>query len=65
MRKYVRGMLKEKARKEGVKASAYVHDEFDDIQTKRYGNIARKKNIAKGTEPRSKWRSRIEAVLED
>lgn len=65
MRKYVRGMLKEKARKEGVKPSAYVNKEFDRMQTKKYGITNRLKNRAKGTKTRSKWRSRIEAVLED
>lgn len=57
-------MLRNKARKEGVKASAYVHNNFEEMQIKKYGEINRLKNKAKGTHPRKNWKSRIEAVLD-
>ena len=65
MRKYIREMLRNRAEKEGVKASTYVHDEFERMQVKKYGETKRMKNRAKGTHTRSKWKSRIEAVLDE
>lgn len=64
MRKYIRLMLKNKAEKEGFKSSTYVHNNFEEMQIKKYGATNRLKNKAKGTHPRKKWKSRIEAVLD-
>lgn len=63
MRKYIRLMLKNKAEKEGIKSSRYVHDTFEKMQIKKYGATKRSINKAKGTAPRRKWKNRIEAEL--
>ncbi len=63
MRKYIRLILKNKAEKQGIKASKYVHYKFDEIQVKKYGATKRNINKAKGSKPRRKWKNRIEMVL--
>ena len=59
MRKYIRSMLRNTAEKEKIKASKYVHDNFEEMQIKKYGATRRKINEAKGAKPRRKWKNRI------
>ena len=63
MRKYIRSILSSRAKKEDVKASKYVHNNFEELQIKKYGERRRKINEAKGAKPRRKWKNRIAIEL--
>lgn len=63
MRKHIRNILRNQAEKMGVKPSRYVRSEFNDLQVKKYGYFARKKNQAKGTHKRSAWRNRVSLYI--
>ena len=63
MRKYIRAMLHEEAKRIGAKPSKYVNREFDRIQIKKYGIEKREINKAIGTAPKSRWKQRIEIGL--
>lgn len=59
MRKYIRNIIRHKAKKEKVKPSKYVKYIFNEIQIRKYGSECRSKNQAKGTHPKHLWNYRI------
>ena len=63
MRKYVRKMLKYDAEKNGVKASMYINNEFEEMQNKKYGETRTMINKVIGTHPRHLWKHRIGFVV--
>lgn len=63
MRKYIRAMLRGKAEKIGAKPSKWVNREFDRRQVKKYGVEKREINKEIGTQPKSRWKSRIKVGL--
>ena len=63
MRKYTRKILKYDAEKQGVKASTYVREEFEIMQSKKYGETATMIHKAIGTHPRRIWKHRIAFVI--
>ena len=63
-RKILRNKFRREAEQLGVKSSRYVGRMFDRYQIKKYGETVRTINQAKGTQPRRKWRLRIESALE-
>lgn len=56
MRKYLRYGLRILAERRGAKPSAYVRNEWDKFQRRRYGIEGRAANVAIGTKPKRKWR---------
>lgn len=58
MRKYIRKLLRAEGERKGAKPSEYVKTEFDRIQRKKYGRIARLANQAHGTHKRITWHIR-------
>lgn len=64
MRKYIRRMLRAKGERMGVKPSRYVAREFDRRQIKKYGELGRLINQAKGTHKRNTWKTRIALALD-
>lgn len=56
MRKYIRFMYRVYAEKNGIKPSAFVAEQWDRLQIKRYGISARSRNVLHGTKPAYKWR---------
>lgn len=63
MRKYIRGMIRGEAEKIGAKPSKWVNREFDRRQVKKYGVERREINKEIGTQPKSRWKSRIKIGL--
>ena len=63
MRKYTRKIMKYDAEKKGVKASMFVHDEFEELQNKKYGETRTMINKVIGTHPRKLWKHRIGFVV--
>lgn len=63
MRKYMRYRLRIAAEKAHVKPSRHVSYGWDEIQQKKVGWTVRQINKAKGTNPKRKWKNRIEAAL--
>lgn len=61
MRKYIRNIIRCRAKKEKVKPSIHVKTMFDYLQRKKYGSECRMRNQAKGTHPKRFWSSRIAA----
>ena len=59
MRKYIRNIIRCRAKQEKIKPSVHVKTMFDYIQRKKYGADARKKNQAKGTHKPKLWPSRV------
>lgn len=59
MRKYIRNIIKCRAKQEKIKPSAHLKAMFDHIQRKKHGSNCRKANQAKGTHPKHLWSSRI------
>ena len=59
MRKIVRSMIREDAKREKAKPSRWLKIAFDTHQIKKYGVANRKKNQAKGTHKKYLWPSRI------
>lgn len=55
MRKYIRNMIRYRAKQEKIKPSIHVKTMFDYIQRKKYGAENRKKNQARGTHKKSLW----------
>lgn len=60
MRKHIRKMLKYDAEQKDVKASKWVHRQFENIQIKKQGKKSRDIHKAVGTHKRRVWKSRIE-----
>ena len=56
MRKYIRYGLRVYAEKNGIKPSAFVAEQWERLQIKRYGIAARSRNVLHGTKPAYKWR---------
>lgn len=56
MRKYIRYGLRVYAEKKGIKPSAFVAEQWERLQIKRYGKAARICNVLHGTNPAYKWR---------
>lgn len=56
MRKYIRYGLRVYAEKKGIKPSAFVSEQWERLQIKRYGIAARSRNVLHGTKPAYKWR---------
>ena len=63
MRKYIRAMIRGEAEKIGAKPSKWVNREFDRRQVKKYGVEKREINKEIGTQPKSRWKSRIKIGL--
>ena len=63
MRKHIRSILRHSAEKHGIKPSKHVSAAWDDFQIRKVGYTRRRVNQAKGTAPKNKWRSRIQAVV--
>lgn len=63
MRKYIRNMLRVRAKRLGVKPSKHVAEEYDRYAVARYGETRRRINQAKGTHKRNTWRLRIASVV--
>lgn len=59
MRKYIREIMRNNARKQNIKPSKWVRSEFDRKQVKKYGQERRSINKAKGTHKRRTWKQRI------
>lgn len=56
MRKYIRAMYRIYAEKNGIKPSAFVAEQWERLQIKRYGMATRRRNVRHGTKPSYKWR---------
>ena len=63
MRKYIRNMLRVRAKRLGVKPSKHVAEEYDRYAVARYGETRRRINQAKGTHKRKTWGLRIASVV--
>ncbi len=63
MRKYIRKILRAEAKRKGFRPSKWVHLEWQRLQVKKCGAKRREINQAKGTQPKSKWRNRINSQL--
>lgn len=63
MRKYIRNMLRVRAKRLGVKPSKHVSEEYDRYAVARYGETRRRINQAKGTHKRETWGLRIASVI--
>ena len=59
MRKYIRELIRQDAKKEKAKPSRWLKIAFDTRQNRIYGSAKRKVNQAVGTHGRKLWRSRI------
>lgn len=59
MRKYIRKMMKYNAEQQRIKASKFVHNNFEQLQIKKYTKTRRDINKAKGTHKRRIWKQRI------
>ena len=59
-----RNALRVQAERLGVKPSRYIRKEFERIQVKKYGQIRRAINQAKGTHTRRTWKQRIADALQ-
>jgi hypothetical protein len=59
MRKYIRNIIRHKAKKEKVKPSGYVKYMFNDIQIRKHGSECRSRNQARGTHKRYLWPYRV------
>ena len=55
MRKYIRNMIRCKAKQEKAQPSSYIKFVFDQIQRKKYGADCRKKNQARSTHKPKVW----------
>lgn len=55
MRKYVRNIIRYRAKKEKVKPSVHVKTMFDYLQRKKYGAECRNRNQARGTHKPKLW----------
>lgn len=64
MRKHIRNQMRKIAEVNGVKASTFVHNEFDRHQIKEVGATTREINKAKGTHKRRTRKQRIATALE-
>lgn len=56
MRKHIRAMYRIYAEKNGIKPSAFVAEQWERLQIKRYGKATRSRNVLHGTKPAYKWR---------
>lgn len=63
-RKFVRNALRLQARHQGVNESAYVRKSWNEIQIEKFGATGRKIRQAIGTAPRTRWKFRIQSVVE-
>lgn len=63
MRKYIREIMRNDAKKQKTKPSKWVRYLFDKKQVKKYGQERRSINKAKGTHKRSTWKQRIELFV--
>ena len=63
MRKYIREIMRNNARKQKIKPSKWVRSEFDRKQVKKFGLKRRTINKAKGTHKRSIWKQRTEGLM--
>jgi hypothetical protein len=59
MRKYIRNIIRQEAKREKAKPSRWLKIAFDTRQNKKYGVNKRKANRAKGTHKKNIWRSRV------
>ena len=63
MRKIIRSILKNEAKKEGVKSSMYINYQFGNIQKKKYGETRRLLNQVKSTHKKKTWGNRCADVM--
>ena len=63
LRKHIRSILRHSAEKHHIKPSKHIAAAWEDFQINKVGYTRRRINQAKGTAPKHKWRSRIEAVV--
>ena len=59
MRKYIRNIIRCRAKQEKIKPSIHVKTMFDYLQRKKYGAEVRKRNQARGTHKAKVWSSRV------
>jgi hypothetical protein len=62
MRKYIRNIIRCRAKQENIKPSIHVKTMFDYLQRKNYGADKRKRNQARGTHKPKVWSFR-EAMI--
>ena len=55
MRKYIRNIIRYRAKQQKIKPSVHVKSMFDYLQRKKYGSDVRNKNQARGTHKKSLW----------
>ena len=61
MRKYIRNIIRYRAKQKDTKPSTHVKTMFDYIQRKKYGSDCRSRNQARGTHKRYLWPYRVAA----
>ena len=59
MRKYIRNIIRYRAKQNDTKSSTHVKSMFDYIQRKKYGSECRNRNQARGTHKSHLWSYRV------